>query len=150
MLFLTKNAEVRKKIFPRLLEKAWEAKNRVLVYASTCDLVKQYNDLLWTYSKEAFLPHGSDIDDYPELQPIYLTSKIDNINKANLLFIVDGVIPGNFYQFERILDIFEYNNDSSLKSARKRYNHYQREGGKVSCWSQNTSGKWQMADMESF
>ena len=44
---------------PLLLERAYQDGKRVMVRASSDELVAALNDRLWTYDDASFLPHGA-------------------------------------------------------------------------------------------
>ena len=60
---------------PRLLERAQEEGRRVVVRASSEEMVAALNERLWTYDDASFLPHGAAGDGDPMTQPIFLTYK---------------------------------------------------------------------------
>ena len=76
---------------PKLLEKTLERGWRAVVMAGSEDRVEALNAVLWNYSREGFLPHGSKKDGYPDRQPVWLTDQDENPNAATVLFLVDGV-----------------------------------------------------------
>ena len=77
-------------VLPQLLEKTLERGWRAVVMAGSDDRVEALNVLLWNYTREGFLPHGSRKDSHPDRQPIWLTERDENPNGANVLFLVDG------------------------------------------------------------
>ena len=54
---------------PPLLERALEEGRRVLVRASSDEMVAALNERLWTYDDASFLPHGAAGDGDPMTQP---------------------------------------------------------------------------------
>ncbi len=76
---------------PRLLERALEEGQRVLVRASSDEMVAALNERLWTYDDASFLPHGAAGDGDPMTQPIFLTSELGNPNAATMLVRLSGV-----------------------------------------------------------
>ena len=75
---------------PRLLERALEEGRRVLVRASSDEMVAALNERLWTYDDASFLPHGAAGDGDPMTQPIFLTSELENPNAATMLVRLSG------------------------------------------------------------
>jgi DNA polymerase III subunit chi len=78
------------KVLPGLLERTLERGWRAVVQAGSRERVDALDALLWTYSEEGFLPHGTARDGFPEHQPVFLTTGEDNPNGAALRFLVDG------------------------------------------------------------
>ena len=59
---------------PKLLEKAYSTGKKILVKVGNENRVEFLNTHLWTYEEQSFLPHGTQKDGSPEVQPIWLTS----------------------------------------------------------------------------
>ena len=55
---------------PRLLERALEEGRRVVVRASSDEMVAALNERLWTYDDASFSPHGAAGDGDATTQPI--------------------------------------------------------------------------------
>ena len=79
---------------PPLLERALEEDRRVLVRASSEEMVAALNERLWTYDDASFLPHGAAGDGDPMEQPIFLTSELENPNAATMLVRLSGAEAG--------------------------------------------------------
>ena len=77
-------------VLPKLLSKAYESDNRIVVKTVSDERVTYLNGYLWTFNDESFLPHGSKKDGFAEQQPIFLTADSQNPNGATFLFLVDG------------------------------------------------------------
>ena len=127
---------------PKLLERAFASSYKVCVAAESDARIEQFDQLLWTYDPNSFLPHGSDRDALPERQPILLSTGIEPLNGANLLVITDGrsVQDANF---ERILDIFDGKDVQATESARKRWIEYKNSGYELTYFRQNERGGWE-------
>src|SRR5436190_2847764 len=106
---------------PRLLEKILQAKKRAVILCATEDRLNYLNGSLWTLGKLSFIPHGSAKEGYAEDQPIWLTLKDENPNKAQFLILTDGMESPSFLSYERCLDLFDGNDEEALLHARKRW-----------------------------
>lgn len=131
------------KALPKLLEKALEKGLRAVVLTDISERVKYLDDALWTYHPNAFLPHGTSSLGRPEEQPIWITDKLENPNKASLLFSVDDTMPENLEDFERCLDLFNGNNQTSVERARARWKDYVSKGFSLNYWQQTEEGRWE-------
>ena len=89
---------------PQLLEKTLERGWRAVVMAGSEARVEALNGLLWTYTREGFLPHGTKKDGYAERQPVWLTDSDENPNNANVLFLVDGAESSRIGEFDLCCD----------------------------------------------
>ncbi len=134
-------------VLPKLLEKAYETKKSIVVRIGNEERVEFLNGLLWTYSDQSFLPHGSKKDDNAELQPIWLTSSTDNPNMASFLFLVDGASASveEVAQFERVFNVFDGNVQNALLQARSFWKELKSEGINCLYWQQDEKGSWKQA-----
>lgn len=133
------------KALPKLLEKAYASNQRSVVLTDSQERLEMLNSVLWTYSTNAFLPHGSATDS-PEThsrQPIWLTTKIENPNQANLIISTSGTVIDPSLGFDRCLDIFDGNIPDLLIKADERLKHYQNLGIACVYWRQNMQGAWE-------
>lgn len=125
---------------PKLLEKACERGLRAVVLAGSAERVAALNQRLWTYSREAFLPHGAAEDGHAADQPIFLTTEEENPNGATVLVTVDGVDAGFMSDFERAVDMFDGNDEAALAAARERWKAAKAAGHDVTYWQQGPKG----------
>ena len=73
--------------------------------------------LLWTYTEESFLPHGTKRDGNAAEQPVFLTTEETNPNGANVRFLVDGAGIAEHAGYERIVYMFD-GHDSAAVATR--------------------------------
>ncbi len=134
-------------VLPKLLEKAYETKKSIVLRIGNEERVEFLNGLLWTYSDQSFLPHGSKKDGNAELQPIWLTSSTDNPNMASFLFLVDGASASveEVAQFERVFNVFDGNVQNALLQARSFWKELKSEGINCLYWQQDEKGSWKQA-----
>ncbi len=76
---------------PKLLERARAHGHPIVVRCGSAERVAQLDAVLWTYEEASFLPHGSARDGDAASQPIWLTDRDENPNRATMLVLVDGV-----------------------------------------------------------
>lgn len=132
-------------VLPKLLSKAYGTGQNITVRTADEGQAEKLNSLLWTFSDESFLPHGSKKDGFAEQQPIWLTSEDDNPNAAKFLFLTCGVVlpAENAQKYERIFNIFDGKNAEALQQARMLWKEYKKSGFEVYYWQQNENGKWE-------
>ncbi len=128
---------------PRLLEKVLAAGRRAVVRGTDDERIEQLARSLWTYRRDSFLPHGTRQDGYPERQPIWLTTAVENPNGADVLVLVDGAAHEGLAGFARVLDLFDGNDPEQLEAARRRWREARRAGHRVTYWRQDERGRWQ-------
>lgn len=131
------------RVLPQLLERSLERGWRVVVQASSEERIEALASLLWTYSDESFLPHGTAIDGLPQLQPIWLTSGADNPNGAHVRFLVDGAQANDFAGLTRTIHMFDGRNPEAVEQARAEWKRAKTNGHEVSYWRQDEHGRWQ-------
>ena len=132
-------------VLPKLLEKAYATGKSTVVRVGTEERVEFLNALLWTYSDQSFLPHGSKKDGNAELQPIWLTAENDVPNMASLLFLVDGakIEISELEKFSRVCNLFDGNSPEALEQARAFWKELKASGNECFYWKQNANGRWQ-------
>lgn len=125
---------------PRLLERARAQGNPVVVRCGSSERVAQLDALLWTYDEASFLPHGSARDGNAAAQPIWLTDREENPNRATMLVLVDGVEAGDLSSFARCADMFDGNSEDSVAAARERWRNARTAGHNLTYWQQTAAG----------
>ena len=100
---------------PKLLELSLQSEERALVLLGTEERMESLNGLLWTYEPGSWLPHGTLEDGDPADQPIFLTSRDENLNEATFLFLIDGAISENLRSFKRVFDLFNGRDEEAVK-----------------------------------
>ena len=131
---------------PKLLERTLERGMNALVLAGSPERVDHLSEALWVYDAVSFLPHGSASDGASELQPVYLTTKEENPNGAEFLYLVDGGQPSFLASFQRVLDLFDGNSKEAVAEARQRWKSAQAAGFEVTYWKQSDAGRWEKAN----
>ena len=131
---------------PGLLERALEEGRRVLVRASSDEMVAALNERLWTYDDASFLPHGAAGDGDPMEQPIFLTSELENPNAATMLVRLSGVEAGEADDaFDLVVLVFEGRDEAALAHARGEWRRLKDEGRTISYWRESDEGGWERA-----
>lgn len=131
------------RVLPELLEKSLARGWRALVRVGNPERVEPLNTLLWTYRDDGFLPHGTREDGAAEAQPVYLTAESDNPNGAQVLFLVDGAVPGDIDGYERCVLMFDGRDDQAVAAARAEWQTIKTAGHDATYWQQSDSGKWE-------
>jgi len=131
---------------PSLLEAALEEGRRILVRASSDEMVAALNERLWTYDDASFLPHGAAGDGDPMTQPVFLTSELENPNAATLLVRLSGAeIADSDDAFELVAILFEGRDEAALAEARGEWRRLKDQGGAISYWREGDEGAWERA-----
>ena len=129
---------------PALLELAYDEGRRVVVRASSQEMVEALNDRLWTYDDASFLPHGAAGDGDPMSQPIFLTAKVENPNAATMLVVLAGAETSpDDEAFDPVVRLFDGRDDEALAEARREWKRLKDEGRALSSWRERQDGGWE-------
>ncbi len=128
---------------PMLLEKVVERGHRVVLMAGSPQRLDNLNEMLWTFDPSAWLPHGRRQDGYAASQPIYLTIDEENPNGADVLVLLDGVQPAFVGAFERVIDMFDGQDDAAVAAARERWKEHRQAERPLTYWQQKETGAWE-------
>ena len=129
-------------VLPKLCEKAYSTGKRIKILLDNDERIEFINSLLWTYSEESFLPHGSKKDGFVEEQPIFISTNIENENGASILILADGaqIDISLLNTYERVLNIFDGMSDLALTSAREYWKKIKTTDNELHYWQQNDNG----------
>jgi DNA polymerase III subunit chi len=137
---LTRSSETE--ALPRLVERALRDSYKIVVRASTPEKVDRLDAALWTYEKDSFLPHGTDRNGHADLQPVLLTTSADVPNRANLLILLDNILPDHVTAFERVIYMFDGNDGASVQLARDHWKDFRGRGLPLTYLQQSETGGW--------
>jgi DNA polymerase III subunit chi len=129
---------------PRLLGRVLESGGRAMVLCGGPERVAALDAALWLCSDPDWLPHGTARSGNAELQPIWLTEEdapaSGALNGARFLFLLDGAESARLDRFDRVLDLFDGNDQASLDAARRRWATAKAAGHALSYWQQGPRG----------
>ena len=131
---------------PGLLELAAQEGRRVVVRASSDEMVAALNERLWTYDDASFLPHGAAGDGDPMSQPIFLTSEADNPNAATMLVRLSGAEASAADDaFDLVVLMFDGRDEAALAQARGEWRRLKDQERAISYWRETDEGGWEKA-----
>jgi DNA polymerase III subunit chi len=131
-------------VLPKLVQRSLARGWRVVVQASSAERVRHLDERLWTFSEESFLPHAADDEGDLEQEPVVLTATDSNPNAAQVRFLVDGApLPGKDISHERIVVLFDGNDDDALRQARAQWSLARSQGQAATYWQQDDAGRWE-------
>jgi len=144
VLFYHLQRQPIERVLPTLLEKSLERGWRVVVQASSDERVEALDAHLWTYRDDGFLPHGTYRESEAAQQPVLLTIRDDNPNAAQVRFVIDGAdMPADAESYERIVLLFDGEDDDAVTAARTRWSEAKAKGFAVTYWQADEDGRWQ-------
>ena len=127
-----------------LIEKSLEKGLKSLLLFLDKEKCSVIDEKLWTYKQNSFLPHLSEdeeISDEVDI-PIYLSTKNENPYEAELLFSIDGSIPDNINNLERIIIVIDANDKILLEKYKKYYLDINKDFEDIVFYKSNDNGKW--------
>jgi DNA polymerase-3 subunit chi len=131
------------RVLPQLLEVSLQRGWRVVVQAASEERIEALDAHLWTYRDDSFLPHGTARNPDAADQPVLLTAGESNANNANVRFLIDGVpIPDDAAHYDRLVLIFDGNDDDLVARAREQWSQAKALGHETSYWQPDDSGRW--------
>ena len=131
------------RVLPDLLERSLQRGWRAVVQVGNEERLEPLNSVLWTYKDDSFLPHGTQADGPPDMQPIFLTTQDENPNEANVLFLVDGAPAGDLTPYDRVVLLFDGNNPEAVTKARTDWQQIKAGGHDATYWQQSDQGRWE-------
>ncbi len=129
-------------VLPRLLEKALAAGFRTVVRSTDAALLARLDAALWTYDPASFLPHAVD-GPFAAAQPILLTGESVDANAADLIAVVDGVVPGDLGPYRRVLYLFDGADAAALDRARGHWRALKDRDGVTPVYWREGDGGWE-------
>lgn len=102
----------------KLVDKAYQQKKSVYIYANSTTEAKILDDLLWTFRDDAFIPHGlyQETDDN-----IQIGHDVTPENFHDILLNLTPQPPQFFQQFQRVLEIVPQN---AKETSRQKFRFY--------------------------
>lgn len=111
----------------KLVDKAWAAGHRVLIYCETLAECQQLDGLLWSFRPESFIPHGLMHQVDPTCHPVLLSHHEDPDEEQDVLInLGNGLLPF-FSRFQRLLEPLDHRPDI-LEKGRARFRYYRERG----------------------
>lgn len=143
ILFYHLESQPLERVLPQLLERTLERGWRAVIETDSDDRVEALSTMLWTYTEEGFLPHGTARDGHADEQPVWITAANDNPNRASVRFFVGGVEPSTYDGLERAVLLFDGGDPEAVERARRIWKDARSLGHEVSYWQQDERGRWQ-------
>lgn len=122
----------------RLIRKAWLSGLKIVCYSTDLQKLKTLDDLLYTFSKDDFLPHALTGEEKLEQAPIVLTNQVEDIRHYDLLINLDVDCPSFFARFDRLVEIVGLE-EQNKQQARERYRFYKDRGYPLNTFDRSQS-----------
>lgn len=122
----------------RLIAKLHQSKNKIYIHCASLREAQAYDELLWTFEDDSFIPHhlvDEGLSPPPSVQLGY-PPHVPTMN--DVLFNLNAEIPVFYKQFRRILEIVPYDKNQR-ELSRQHYRFYQQEGLRVGMHEETTT-----------
>lgn len=109
----------------RLIDKVQRLGMRTLVAMETEEEARRFDELLWTFKPESFIPH--QLINAGKIAPVEITFNDDAGDHQDLLLNLSGNIPPYFSRFTRLSEVV-IQEPLSLQTSRERFGFYKQRG----------------------
>ena len=143
VLFYHLQSQKLEGVLTTLLERSLDRGWRVVVQARSDERIDTLDAHLWTYRDDSFLPHGTWREPEAAQHPVLLSPDESNPNGANVRFLIDGaVLPENADAYQRIVLVFDGEDDDAVAAAREQWSAAKARGLDASYWQPDDNGRW--------
>jgi DNA polymerase-3 subunit chi len=130
-------------VLPDLLSKALQKNMRVVCKLADDDRCRYYDDYLWRYQPQSFLPHGLESDDFSANQPIVLTTEDRASNQAKTLMVIEDAAVPDDLPYDLVCLVFDGQDQRQVQQARAQWSKFKSEDNvTLSYWQQQDNGQW--------
>ncbi|MEM7729123.1 MAG: DNA polymerase III subunit chi [Pseudomonadota bacterium] len=136
-------ASTLKGVLPDLLSKTLAKGWRALVrFPDGADL-SEWDDHLWTYQDQSFLPHGREDQGRADVQPVLLANAADSADGFDAVFLVDGADVADMSSAERVMVLIDGRSETAVARERARWKALKDTDAMMSYWQQGARGRWE-------
>jgi DNA polymerase-3 subunit chi len=113
----------------RLADKAYRLGHRVYIHAGDAQEARRLDDLLWTFSAGAFVPHRLVSADAPDAagETVLIGHEEPPAGVNGVLISLQEDVPPCFSRFERMVELVT-SDEADRRRARERYRFYRDRG----------------------
>lgn len=121
------SADARLHYACRLNEKAFLMNHRVYNHAASPEQAAAFDEMLWTFRQNSFVPHEIDGPEATGLAPVTIGCEEPGEAAADVLVNLADGVPAFFDRFDRVLEIID-GNEKARRLGRERYAFYRDNG----------------------
>lgn len=111
----------------RLVRKAYRSGSRMLVWCEDAVRLKRFDELLWTFSDQDFIPHVHAGDPLAAETPVLLAAEHAECAHHEILINLGDQTPPMFSRFDRLIEVVS-SEDADRALARQRFRFYKDRG----------------------
>ena len=128
-----------------LIEKLFKQRIKVLILCADDEVTSFFDDFLWSFKEESFMPHKVLDRDASQLETIIISKKQLTMEDFKTLIVLKGSIVNTDYcnRFEKTYYFFDDNNDDEKKLARNLWREAVKLGTRCKYWKVEKN-KWNL------
>ncbi len=107
----------------RLLEKAYQQEQPVYIHLENAEKARFFDQLLWTYRDDSFLPHQLGEEKPARDSYLQLGYSARPQTEATILLNLHSAIPDFYHRFQRILEILPAEATSQQRENCRAFYH---------------------------
>jgi DNA polymerase-3 subunit chi len=111
----------------RLVEKAFAQGHRVVVRCQSPEAASEFDELLWRFSDQSFVPHEAVAPGETGAAPVIVCADDAPARTADVLVNLADDVPEGFPGFSRVAEILDAGEDCR-SAGRERFRHYRAQG----------------------
>lgn len=135
-------ASTLKGVLPDLLTKTLSKGWRALVRFPDGTDLSEWDEFLWTFQDQSFLPHGREDQGRADQQPILLANQLQTAEGFDAVFLIDGAAVDAADGVSRIMVMIDGRSDEAVQRERARWKQLKETGATLSYWQQDERGGW--------
>jgi len=125
-----------------LVSKAVQRGKRVVVYSGDAQLLKRFDQALWSSEPLSFIPHVMQDDALATVTPVLLAAtapeQAEPLAHHEVLVNLDQELPKFFSRFDYLIELVELD-DQDSQAARERWKFYKQRGYTIEHHQKNGS-----------
>ncbi|MFM1987755.1 MAG: hypothetical protein RJA99_712 [Pseudomonadota bacterium] len=111
----------------RLVRKIYRARQHVVVCCDAPARLKAFDERLWTFAPQDFVPHVPASDALAAETPVLLTASPDGLPWHDVLVNLGDATPEGFARFERLIEVVG-GDEADRARGRDRFRFYRDRG----------------------
>jgi DNA polymerase III subunit chi len=132
---------------PDLVIKALAHGHKILIKLPDTARRQHYDDWLWRFKPDSFIPHAQDGDPQPEMQPVWLSTSDEAPNDASMALVVEGAKLPPLENFKLVCLVFSSENTEELEQSRGLWRELKNNKNlRMTYWQQQENGAWTQAN----
>lgn len=136
-------ASTLKGVLPNLLIKTLSKGWRALVRLPDGTDLTDWDDYLWTYQDQSFLPHGREDQGRADQQPVLIANSTGSADGFDVVFLIDGADVAAVDGVTRVIIMIDGRSQEAIARERGRWKALKDSGATMSYWQQSSSGGWE-------